>query len=156
MSRHARAVRGHGAPVSRTIGSRTAMAPTNRYSRNVSGGACGDAYFATMKPVLQMSTNANGIAESQALRAVERASRTDARLLQLRAPAPRAQREADGLEVQRHRHVDVAAVAAGHRHDDRHAEPLGEVEHALVARAHAVEGQRELAQAVVLVSVRAR
>ena len=71
MSVHARSVRGHGAPMSTMMGNSTAMTPANRYSRKVSGGACGAAYFATMKPVLQSSTNTKGMAASQVCRAPE-------------------------------------------------------------------------------------
>src|SRR5512147_3036210 len=117
MSNHARRVRGQGARVSHASGSRTTMTPANRYSRNVSGGACGAAYFATMKPVLHSRTNTSGIKANQS------ASDAPARVSATGGPRrgrayalpthPSVARRAHGLQMYRHRRLDIAPVTTG-------------------------------------------
>src|SRR5512143_3949677 len=136
MSVHARSVRGHGAPVIAMMGSSTTMTPANRYSRNVSGGACGAAYFATMKPVLHSRTNTNGIKANQ--RASDAPARVSATGVPRRGRAyalpthPSVARRAHGLQVYRHRRLDIAPVTTGHGNRERHAEALCQVQHAPV------------------------
>src|SRR5512141_1645765 len=126
MSRQATSVRGHGACVATMIGNSTRMAPAKRKSRKVSGGACGAAYFATMKPVLQMSTNANGMAASQVCRTPDTGASAMRGGLRSADPArPGAARRLDCLQVDSHGDVDVPAVAPRHRDCDRHVKPLG-------------------------------
>ena len=73
-----------------------------------------------------------------------------------RAPEPRLPGALHRREVHADRRGDVAAIASGHRHGDRHAERLGKVEDHAVARLHACGRKLELAQPIALVRVRAR
>jgi hypothetical protein len=54
--------RGSGTRASQTSGNRHTSTPTKRRKRKVIGSAYGMPYLATIKPVLQISTNSHGMA----------------------------------------------------------------------------------------------